>query len=616
MTQLVSNPGPPSSRGDTLFRWLCQSAGGFVLAVAAALVVVLVHESWPVLTNPSQYRLLTSTNWYPDRDSFGALVFVYGTVVTSLIAMLIAVPLGVGAAAYLSELAPPRLRKTCAFLLELLAAIPSVVYGFWAREFLAKQGLAPLFSVMGLPNVAAGQGILAAGLVLAVMILPYITAVSFDVMQAVPRSQREGALSLGSTRWQTIWRVVLALRPTGHHRRVFPRARPRDRRDDGRDDGDRELAVPGFPHQRHRRHDPERDREGTLRSRRDEEGRAGRARPPADDDHARDERRGPAHHSLDGEAAGSHEPGDSPRGSSGGATAAERCGSVSEPRAAARKDRAMRVVLALCQFLTVVPLFLILGYIAVRGAGGIDWDFFTKLPNDSPGRGLAHAFVGSFILVGLATAFAVPVGILAAVFLAEYRNYRMVAPVRFVAELLGGVPSIVIGIFGYALLVYPFWMKVERGFFSAWAGAFALGVMMLPVVIRAGEEAMRLVPNSLARGELRARRESMADGAQGGVAGGAAGDHHRCVPRGRPRRRRNSPADSDCTRVAVHAALAVRPDAVVPYYIYEFSKYAPGSDEIRLAWAAAFVLVVVVFLLNVGVRLIAGKRVVAAARAD
>ena len=101
------------------------------------------------------------------------------------------------------------------------------------------------------------------------------------------------------------------------------------------------------------------------------------------------------------------------------------------------------------------------------------------------------------MLVGLATAFAVPVGVLAAVFLAEYRTYRLVAPIRFVAELLGGVPSIVIGIFGYAMFVYPVWMDAERGFFSAWAGAFALGVMMLPVVIRATEEAMRLVPNSL-----------------------------------------------------------------------------------------------------------------------
>src|SRR5262245_30760874 len=200
---------PASSRGDLLFRWLCQSAGGFVLALAAALVAVLVYKAWPVLSEPGKYQLLTSTKWYPDGDSYGALVFVYGTVVTSLIALVIAVPLGVGAAAYLSELAPPRVRKLCAFLLELLAAIPSVVYGFWGREFLAKQGLAPLFGLMGLENVAAGQGLLAAGLVLSVMILPYITAVSFDVMQAVPRSQREGSLSLGSTRWQTIWRVVL-----------------------------------------------------------------------------------------------------------------------------------------------------------------------------------------------------------------------------------------------------------------------------------------------------------------------------------------------------------------------------------------------------------------------
>src|SRR5262249_22482787 len=148
------------------------------------LVVVLVWQSWPGLSAPGKYRLLTSIDWYPDRSSYGALVFLYGTLVTSTIAMLIAVPLGIGAAAYLSELAPPRIRSACALLLELLAAIPSVVYGFWAREFLAKHGLAPLFGALGLPNVASGQGILAAGLVLAVMILPYITAVGYDVCRA------------------------------------------------------------------------------------------------------------------------------------------------------------------------------------------------------------------------------------------------------------------------------------------------------------------------------------------------------------------------------------------------------------------------------------------------
>jgi phosphate transport system permease protein len=219
------------------------------------------------------------------------------------------------------------------------------------------------------------------------------------------------------------------------------------------------------------------------------------------------------------------------------------------------------------------------------------------------------------MLVGLATAFAVPVGVLAAVFLAEYRNYRMVAPIRFVAELLGGVPSIVIGIFGYAILVYPFWGNQQWGF-SAWAGAFALAVMMLPVVIRAGEEAMRLVPNSLREASyalgasrkqtvlkvvLPAALPAIITGvmlAVGRVAGETApliltARGSQFMPR--------SPSD---------------PTPSIPFYIYEFSKYAPGSDEIRMAWAAAFVLVLVVFLLNVGVRLIAGKRVVAAARAD
>ncbi|MCI0705439.1 MAG: phosphate ABC transporter permease subunit PstC, partial [Planctomycetia bacterium] len=496
MTQPTKPVAP--SRGDVLFRWLCQSAGGFVLAVAAALVAVLVYKAWPVLSEPGKYQLLTSTKWYPDGDQYGALVFVYGTVVTSVIAMLVAVPLGVGAAAYLSELAPARVRKLCSFLLELLAAIPSVVYGFWGREFLAKQGLARLFDSMGLPNVASGQGILAAGLVLAVMILPYITAVSFDVMQAVPRSQREGALALGSTRWQTIWRVVLpyarpgilaacflalgrAIGETMAVTMVIANSQHLDFRINGPGDTipsviAKELfeAPPGV-------------KQGALVA-------LGllllvitlvmnvAARLVVRWMSKPSTRGGCAIQIVEGQTPPPPRPQKKVEASR---------------RWAMHWDRVMRTMLAVCQFLTVVPLFLILGYITVRGAGGLNWDFFTKLPNDPDGRGLSHALVGSCILVGLATAFAVPIGILAAVFLAEYRNNRLVAPIRFVAELLGGVPSIVIGIFGYAMFVYPVWMDTKRGQFSAWAGAFALGVMMLPVVIRATEEAMRLVPNNI-----------------------------------------------------------------------------------------------------------------------
>ncbi len=616
-TPVPATKSPPPSWGDFVFRWLCQSAGMFVLAIAAALVAVLVFKAWPVLSEPEKYRLLTSTKWYPDDDQYGALVFVYGTIVTSLIAMLIAIPLGVGSAAYLSELAPPWVRKVCAFLLEMLAAIPSVVFGFWGVEFLAKQGLAPVFDALGLPNVAAGQGLLAAGLVLSVMILPYITAVSFDVMQAVPRSQREGALALGSTRWQTIWRVVLpyarpgilaacflalgrAIGETMAVTMVIANSQYLDFRINGTGDtipsviakelfeasGDKQAALVAL---------------GVLLlvltlvmnvAARLLVRWAGKPRA----------RRGRAVH-LD-EAPPASEP-------------ARPAAAVAASRARAKRtDRVMRFGLALCQFLTVVPLFLILGYIAVRGIGGLNQDFFTKLPNDRDGRGLKHAIYGSAMLVGMATALAVPLGVLVAVFLAEYRTNRLVAPIRFVAELLGGVPSIVIGIFGYALLVYPVWMDVRRGMFSAWAGAFALAVMMLPVVIRAAEEAMRLVPNSLREASyalgasrrqtvlkvvLPAALPAIITGvflALGRIAGETApliltarGSQY--MPR--------TPSD---------------PTPFLPFYIYRFASYAPGSPEIQLAWTAALVLVVVVVLLNVGVRLVSGKRVVAAARAD
>src|SRR5262249_31695653 len=139
---------------------------------------------------------------------YGALVFIYGTVVTSAIAMLIAIPLGVAAAAFLSEIAPGWLRRSVSFLVEMLAAIPSVVYGFWGL-FVMVPALRPVLAWLGGPESGGGTATLPAGLILAVMIIPYVTAVSYDVCQAVPKSQREAALALGATRWQMIWSAVL-----------------------------------------------------------------------------------------------------------------------------------------------------------------------------------------------------------------------------------------------------------------------------------------------------------------------------------------------------------------------------------------------------------------------
>src|SRR5262249_1770983 len=163
-------------------------------------------------------------------------------------------------------------------------------------------------------------------------------------------------------------------------------------------------------------------------------------------------------------------------------------------RGAATTNVLMTGVLALCFGLTVVPLFLILGFLLYKGGTSLDWDFFTKLPKPvgETGRGLAHAFYGSGLMVGLATAFAVPVGLLAAVYLSEYRSGWLGSTVRFIGEMLGSVPSIVIGIFGYYAVVKP-----VTHHFSALAGGFALGIMMLPIIVRASEEALKLVPQSI-----------------------------------------------------------------------------------------------------------------------
>ena len=241
--------------------------------------------------------------------------------------------------------------------------------------------------------------------------------------------------------------------------------------------------------------------------------------------------------------------------------------------------------------------------------------FFTNLPSDQP-PGLYHALVGSVTLVGVAAVFAIPVGLLAAVLLSEYRKNPLVAPVRFVAELLGGVPSIVIGVFAFAVIVRPFWMDPGQGLgFSGWAGAFALGVMMLPVVIRSAEEAMRLVPNSLREGSyalgasrwqtvvrvvIPAALPAIITGvllAVGRIAGETA------------------PLILTARGSQFLAQSLFDPTPSLPYYVYDFAK-KPDETSKRLAWAAAFVLVMVVMSLNVGVRILAGKRVVAAARAD
>jgi phosphate transport system permease protein len=193
----------------------------FLFAASVVLItVLLVFELWrdsALARHTFGFHFFRTSVWDPIFDQFGALPFIYGTVVTAAVSLLIAVPLGIGAAIFLAELAPARLSDTLEFFIDLLAAVPSVIYGLLGvfivvplmRDYLQpglkkSLGFLPIFQ-----GPAYGIGFLTAGIVLAIMVIPYIISVSREVLLSVPRDQREAALSLGSTRWESTWKVVV-----------------------------------------------------------------------------------------------------------------------------------------------------------------------------------------------------------------------------------------------------------------------------------------------------------------------------------------------------------------------------------------------------------------------
>lgn len=204
--------------GDPLFKGLTA----FFALIVAGLVVIIGFVTWEASADARAILgldFLFATGWAPNRLVFGALPAVFGTLVTAGIALLLAAPLGLFIGIYLSELAPLPLRRPLSFLVELLAAIPSVIYGMWGvfvfvpwfRSIVAS----PVADSLGAAvpwlsgPVAAGRSILVAGIILAIMVLPTIAAITRDALGVVPNHQREAMLALGATRWETIWKAVV-----------------------------------------------------------------------------------------------------------------------------------------------------------------------------------------------------------------------------------------------------------------------------------------------------------------------------------------------------------------------------------------------------------------------
>jgi phosphate transport system permease protein len=211
---------------DRLFGMLARGAALLTLALLAGILVSLLIGAWPAIR---QYGagFLTHNAWDPVREDFGGLVMIHGTLATSAIALLIAVPVSFGIALFLTELAPAWLKRPLGTTIELLAAVPSIVYGMWGLivfgPVLARYVQQPLQAALGgMPVFGAlvsgppvGIGILSAGIILSIMIIPFIASVMRDVFEVTPPLLKESAYGLGATTWEVIWHIVLPYTKTG-----------------------------------------------------------------------------------------------------------------------------------------------------------------------------------------------------------------------------------------------------------------------------------------------------------------------------------------------------------------------------------------------------------------
>jgi len=261
-------------------------------------------------------------------------------------------------------------------------------------------------------------------------------------------------------------------------------------------------------------------------------------------------------------------------------------------------SRLFEILCGLAVVIALIPLAMILFYVIKEGAGALNWDFFTRMPKPvgETGGGMANAIVGTLILIGIAALFAVPIGGICGVHLAEYPSTKFSSVVRFAADVLNGVPSIVVGIFAYGLVVLP----VKR--FSAIAGGVALGFLMIPIVVRTTEELLRLVPGGLREGALalgatrgRAVFGVIVPAALPGILTGILVALARVAGE-------TAPLLFTALNNRFWSTSLTQPIASLTVQVYTYAQ-SPYDDWHRQAWAGAFLLVMIILTLSIAARL-------------
>lgn len=637
-----------------------------MILIAFALLWQMIAHSLPAWRRLG-WGFLAGQDWDPVMEEFGALPYIWGTVASSLLAMVISVPVSLGVAVLLSELAPKWLRAILSPVVELLAAVPSIVYGLWGMWVLvpavrtlegylgASLDFLPLFQ--GPP---IGFGMLGAGLILAIMVLPTIASLSRDVMLAVPNSLREAAFALGATRWEAVRIGVLGPARSGllgasvlglgralgetmavtmvignqptlsaslfSPAQTIPSLLANEFAEAAGDMHLSALVALGLVlfgitlllNIAAR----------TMVSRLSRQGFSGKPTRGAPSGRlsnvpvGREHPAGPATGSAQSAGEARVEPGGPGSGRSASAYPpvpppdASCNPGRSEPslparslvwgRAAPRdpyprRKLASSGVVAACWLsvaLAALVLAHVLVYVGSNGLSAVNLDFFLKLPGPvgEAGGGMANAIAGSLLIVGLACLMGLPVGMGAGIYVAEFGKARVGGAIRFTADVLTGVPSIVIGVFVYTVVV----ISMHR--FSAVAGAVALAVIMIPIVTRTTEEAIRMVPDSVREAGLalgldkwKVTLRIVLREASRGMATGAILSVSRAAGETAP---------------LLFTALGnrfwnLRPDqptASLPVQLFTYA-ISPFDDWHRQAWAAAFVLVFMVVGLNLLTRL-------------
>ena len=601
----------------------------FALSALLLITVFIIIESVPFITKYGFFKFLFGTKWEPvpipgqepGTEKFGIFPMIIGSLSVTFGAILIGVPIGVCCSVFLSEFAPVRFRNVFRPAIQLLAGIPSVVYGF----------VGMIFVVPFIQNFLGGPGlsILAGSVILAIMILPTVISISEVALLSLPKTYKEGALALGMTHWQSIWRVQIPAAKSGIIASVIlgigravgetmavimvlgnATALPSSILDPVRTlttNIGMEMSYAEGAHQgalfatglvlfalimvinslaqyitrdklkgeKKRAKSRERGAEVNELGIEDEVGAGACARPPSV--------RAEQSEAPQGDGAAERQM----------STADCQLSTPDRPPAAGRRPPLIsprfwqifaKVVIWAAAVLVLTVLAAIIIYLLIKGLPVLNWKFLTQNPKGDGSEGGIASIIGStFLITAVALLIALPFGIGAAFYLAEYTKENIITRIiRFSVESLAGIPSIVYGLFGFIVFVTAFGLSVI-------SGGLTLAIMILPTIIRTSEEAIKTVPAayretsfSLGATKWQTIRKAVFPSALRGIVNGVILSVGRCV------------AETAAVIFTAGSALRMRTMAS-HFYILALEGISPEN-----AYGTAALLIILIFIVNIG----------------